>query len=410
MTIGDGSQVCGGATGSGCCMLRAAVGAGSSCGACGGLCGIGAGGGHCGGGAGGGLTDCGAGGGLTDCGAGSGVSSGGAGGGLTGCGAGGGVSSGGAGGGLTDCSAGGSISSGGGGLTDCGAGGGLTDCGAGGGLTDCGAGGGLTDCGAGSSVRSSGAGGGLTDCSAAAVSVAVVLVAGSLTAVLVKGTVSAVLVKGSVSGVLAAVQVAVPVAVLSAVQVGVDVDLPFIFRPFPTLDGGAAVLALSTFVLPEPLVAGVFAFSLRDVGNFFCFGGGGMSLTSLLGTLAALLLGALQNPTIAGTTVPGDVVAEVLGWDLERRALWEGRGAPIQLRIRQRQDPEHQRGHGATGTPPKLGGHLQLGLRRLLAPVANVLPSFPAVGAPSVVDPQGPDVLGDGTPNILLLVGADVEE
>ncbi|KAJ1207315.1 hypothetical protein NDU88_002706 [Pleurodeles waltl] len=160
----------------------------------------------------------------------------------------------------------------------------------------------------------------------AAVSVAAVLVAGSLTAVLLKGTVSAVLARGSVSGVLAAVQVAVPVPVLSAVQVGIDVDLPFIFRPFPTLDGGAAVLPLSTFVLPEPLVAGVFVLSLHDVGNFFCFGGGGMSLPSLLGTLAALLLGTLQNPAIAGTTVPGDVVAEVLGWDLERRALGEGRG------------------------------------------------------------------------------------
>ncbi|KAJ1171506.1 hypothetical protein NDU88_003367 [Pleurodeles waltl] len=78
--------------------------------------------------------------------------------------------------------------------------------------------------------------------------------------------------------------------------------------------------------------------------------------------------------------------------------------APIQLRIHHRQDPEHQGGHGETGTPPTLGGHPQLGLRRLLAPAANVFPSFTAVGAPSMVDPQGPDVLGDGTPNILLLV------
>ncbi|KAJ1136456.1 hypothetical protein NDU88_002873 [Pleurodeles waltl] len=62
------------------------------------------------------------------------------------------------------------------------------------------------------------------------------------------------------------------------------------------------------------------------------------------------------------------------------------------------------------GTPPTLGGHPQLGLRRLLAPAANVLPSFPAVGAPSVVDPQGPDFLGDGTPDVLLLVGADLQE
>ncbi|KAJ1137253.1 hypothetical protein NDU88_003666 [Pleurodeles waltl] len=112
-------------------------------------------------------------------------------------------------------------------------------------------------------------------------------------------------------------------------QVGVDVDLTLIFWPFPTLDGGAAVFPLSTFVMPELLVAGVFAFSLRDEGNFFCFGGGGMSLPSLFGTLAALLLGALQNPAIAGTTVPGDVVAEVLGWDLERRALGDRRGGEV---------------------------------------------------------------------------------
>ncbi|KAJ1199895.1 hypothetical protein NDU88_003727 [Pleurodeles waltl] len=163
----------------------------------------------------------------------------------------------------------------------------------------------------------------------AVVAVAAVLVAGSLTVVLLKGTVSAVLVKGSVSGVLAAVfvaavHVAVLVVVLSAMQVGRDVDLPFFFRPFPTLDGAAAVLPLPTVVLAEPLLAGVLAFSLWDVGNVFCFGGGGMSLASLLGKLAALLLGALQNPGIAGPTVPGDVVADVLGWDLERLALGDG--------------------------------------------------------------------------------------
>ncbi|KAJ1177494.1 hypothetical protein NDU88_002749 [Pleurodeles waltl] len=62
------------------------------------------------------------------------------------------------------------------------------------------------------------------------------------------------------------------------------------------------------------------------------------------------------------------------------------------------------------GTPPTLGGHPQLSLRHLLAPAANVLPSFPAVGAPSLVDPQGSDVLGDGTPNVLLLVGADLHD
>ncbi|KAJ1098400.1 hypothetical protein NDU88_003511 [Pleurodeles waltl] len=46
-----------------------------------------------------------------------------------------------------------------------------------------------------------------------------------------------------------------------------------------------------------------------------------MSLPSLRGKLAALLVGALQYPAVAGTTVPGDVVAEVLGWDLESLAL-----------------------------------------------------------------------------------------
>ncbi|KAJ1195891.1 hypothetical protein NDU88_005158 [Pleurodeles waltl] len=164
----------------------------------------------------------------------------------------------------------------------------------------------------------------------AAVSVMVVVVAGSLTAVLaavsvmavlVAGSLTAVLLKGSVSELLAAVSLAavhVPVAVLSAMQVGRDVDLPFCFRPFPTLDAGAAVLPLPTLVLAEPLVAGVLVFSLRDVGNFFCFGGGGMSLASLLGTLAALLLGALQKTGIAGTTVP------VLWWLRCWVGTWKG--------------------------------------------------------------------------------------
>ncbi|KAJ1125467.1 hypothetical protein NDU88_003899 [Pleurodeles waltl] len=86
------------------------------------------------------------------------------------------------------------------------------------------------------------------------------------------------------------------------------------------------------------------------------------------------------------------------------------RAAPIQLRTCHRQDPEHQGAHDATGTPPTLGGHPQLGFRRLLAPAPKILPSFTAVGVPSVVDPQGPGFLGYGTPNILLLVGADLEE
>ncbi|KAJ1205038.1 hypothetical protein NDU88_000473 [Pleurodeles waltl] len=67
-------------------------------------------------------------------------------------------------------------------------------------------------------------------------------------------------------------------------------------------------------------------FSLRDMGTFFTLAGGGMSLASLRGTLAALMGGALDDPAVAGTTVPGDLVAEVLGWDLESLALGEGRG------------------------------------------------------------------------------------
>ncbi|KAJ1138535.1 hypothetical protein NDU88_004916 [Pleurodeles waltl] len=50
-----------------------------------------------------------------------------------------------------------------------------------------------------------------------------------------------------------------------------------------------------------------------------------MSLPSLRGTLAALMGGALDDPAVPGTTVPGDLVAEVLGWDLESLALGEGR-------------------------------------------------------------------------------------
>ncbi|KAJ1082436.1 hypothetical protein NDU88_002604 [Pleurodeles waltl] len=149
----------------------------------------------------------------------------------------------------------------------------------------------------------------------AAGSVVAVLAAGSVAAVLAAGSVTAVLAAGSVAAVLAAgsvaLQVVVQVAVFSAIQVGGDVDrrcdtgplvgatmpssdLPFSFWPFPTLDGGAAVLPLSPFVFPEPLLAGVFCFSLWDVGNFFSFAGGGMSLPSLRGTLAALMDGALQ--------------------------------------------------------------------------------------------------------------------
>ncbi|KAJ1206708.1 hypothetical protein NDU88_002109 [Pleurodeles waltl] len=184
----------------------------------------------------------------------------------------------------------------------------------------------------------------------AAGSVAAVLAVGSVAAVLAAGSVVVVLAAGSVVAVLAAgsveVQVAVQVVVFSAIQVGVDVDrrcdtgpsvsatmpspdLPFSFWPFPSFDGGAALLPLSPFVFPDPLVAGVFGFSLQDVGTFFTLAGGGMPLPSLRGTLAALMVGALHDPAVAGTTVPGDVVAEVLGWDLESLALGEGRGGGV---------------------------------------------------------------------------------
>ncbi|KAJ1188065.1 hypothetical protein NDU88_004830 [Pleurodeles waltl] len=50
------------------------------------------------------------------------------------------------------------------------------------------------------------------------------------------------------------------------------------------------------------------------------------SLASLGGTLAALMGGALDETGVVGTTVLGDLVAEVLGLDLESLALGEGRG------------------------------------------------------------------------------------
>ncbi|KAJ1129407.1 hypothetical protein NDU88_007777 [Pleurodeles waltl] len=124
-------------------------------------------------------------------------------------------------------------------------------------------------------------------------------------------------------------------AVFAAVQVGVIVDrncdtspsvgaimpspdLLFSFWLFPIFDGAAVVLPLSPLVFAEPLVAGTFGFSLRDVCTFFTLAGGGISFPSLCGTLAALMCSTLDDPAVAGTTVPGDLVAEVLGWDLER--------------------------------------------------------------------------------------------
>ncbi|KAJ1119625.1 hypothetical protein NDU88_007810 [Pleurodeles waltl] len=148
-----------------------------------------------------------------------------------------------------------------------------------------------------------------------------------------------------------AVQVAVQVgvvvagqlAVFTAVQVGMVVDrkcdigppvgatmpspdLLFSFWPFSSIDGAAVVLPLSPLFFAEPLVAGTFGFSLQDVGSFLTLAGGGMSLPLLRGTLAAVMCGALDDPAVAGTTVPGDLLAEVLGWDLESLALGEGQG------------------------------------------------------------------------------------
>ncbi|KAJ1122075.1 hypothetical protein NDU88_000579 [Pleurodeles waltl] len=158
----------------------------------------------------------------------------------------------------------------------------------------------------------------------AAVSLAVVLLAAvSCEVVLVTAVSLAVVLVAAVS--LAAVLVAamslaaVLVLVLSAMQV--FGDLPVFLCPFSTLDGGAAVFPLLTVLLGEALVVDVFPFSCRALANFLCFLGGGLSVVWLLGTLAALLLGALQKLVTAGTTVPANVVAEVLGWDLERWAL-----------------------------------------------------------------------------------------
>ncbi|KAJ1208058.1 hypothetical protein NDU88_003448 [Pleurodeles waltl] len=171
-----------------------------------------------------------------------------------------------------------------------------------------------------------------------------------------------------------AVQVAVQVvvvvaghlAVFAAVQVGVVVDrrcdtgpsvgatmpspdLLFCFWHFLTFDGAAVVLPLSPFVFAEPLVAGSFGFSLRDVGTFFTLAGGRMPLPSLRGTLAALMGGALNDPAVAGTTVPRNVVAEVLVWDLESLALCEGRGW-------RRSIASSLRAAGLTGAGPEVPG------------------------------------------------------
>ncbi|KAJ1164395.1 hypothetical protein NDU88_004835 [Pleurodeles waltl] len=131
------------------------------------------------------------------------------------------------------------------------------------------------------------------------------------------------------------VQVAVQVAVSTTIQVDVLVDrrgdsgpsagasvpcpdLLFALCPFPTFDVTAGPLPLSPF--------GRCGFSLRHVGTFFTLAGGGMacSLASLGGTLAALMGAARDVAGLAETTVLDDLVAEVLGWDLDSLALGEG--------------------------------------------------------------------------------------
>ncbi|KAJ1188923.1 hypothetical protein NDU88_005679 [Pleurodeles waltl] len=66
-------------------------------------------------------------------------------------------------------------------------------------------------------------------------------------------------------------------------------------------------------------------FSLSHVGTFFTLACGGMacSLVSLGGTLAALMGGAHDETGLAMTTVLGDLMAEVLSWDLDSLALGE---------------------------------------------------------------------------------------
>ncbi|KAJ1115176.1 hypothetical protein NDU88_003402 [Pleurodeles waltl] len=108
-------------------------------------------------------------------------------------------------------------------------------------------------------------------------------------------------------------------AVLSAMLI--FSDLPVSLCPLPNLDGVAAISTLPTVPLGAALVAGFFPLSRRALANFLCLTGGVLSELWLLATLPALLHGALQKPVTTGTTGPADVVAEVLGWDLESRAL-----------------------------------------------------------------------------------------
>ncbi|KAJ1155645.1 hypothetical protein NDU88_008374 [Pleurodeles waltl] len=148
----------------------------------------------------------------------------------------------------------------------------------------------------------------------AVVSLAAVLVAAvSLAAVLVAAVSLAAVLVAAVS--LAAVLV----VVLSTMQV--FPDLPVLVCPIPTLDSGAAGSTLPPVPLGAALFEDFFPLSRRELANLLCFSGGGLSVLWLLGTLAALLPGALQKPVTTGTTAPAGVVAEALGRDLEMRAL-----------------------------------------------------------------------------------------
>ncbi|KAJ1175163.1 hypothetical protein NDU88_000454 [Pleurodeles waltl] len=148
--------------------------------------------------------------------------------------------------------------------------------------------------------------------------------------------------------VAAAVQVAVGTAVVTVVHVAAipddmvvtspspgDIvprgDVPFGLWPFPILTVAARTLALSTRCLGEALLGGWCDCPLLEAGPFLTFAGGGIgwSFFSVGGTLAALTGAPLDRTGVAGTTADADLVAEVLGWDLDILALGEGQGGGV---------------------------------------------------------------------------------
>ncbi|KAJ1144702.1 hypothetical protein NDU88_010999 [Pleurodeles waltl] len=152
---------------------------------------------------------------------------------------------------------------------------------------------------------------------------AVLVVAVSLAAVQVAAVSWAAVLVAAVSWtvvLVAAVSLAaVLVGVLSTVPVGTD--FPFFLCPFPTLDGEAAF-----FPLPNCSPGRAFGgrcFTLLPPGS------GQLLMLLRWGTVRGLAPWHTGCPAAwrttklvtAGTTVTADVVAEVLGWDLERRAL-----------------------------------------------------------------------------------------